>query len=412
MRPDLIASSTGVRSDKISPYLWILFSVCFIGNILGGTVSTIMSVYLPVVLRDIIGQVDEEQLNNAGAYINALYFAGWAIGGLTWGFVSDRIGRSRSLAMSIGMFGFFTIMTSLSSEWSAVMLWRFFSGFGVGGMLVINTTLLSEEWPESTRAIFIGILSIGFPVGIFSSGAINYIFSDWRQGFLLGIIPIITGFIAFWLLNESEIWKETSVNRMKNKISVNNGKYRKDLLFGSVIFGCMLIGLWAIFSWMPSWVQSILAGSDGQHERGLSMMMLGIGGLTGGFLSGWISNALGTRKAMLLCFAGCFLFSFLLFKGNSEFTLITLSEIALLSLMFGISQGLLSYYIPMLFPVQIRASATGFCFNTGRFFTAAAVFFVGTLVTTLGGFGNSLFTFSFVFLLGFIFLLFSKNITT
>ncbi len=202
MQPALNPASFRVRSDSISPYLWILFSVCFLGNILGGAVSTLMSVYLPVVLGDMIGRVDEEQLNNAGSYINALYFAGWAIGGLSWGFISDRIGRSRSLAMSIGMFGFFTIMTSLSSDWSAVMIWRFFSGFGVGGMLVINTTLLSEEWPESTRAIFIGILSIGFPVGIFSSGAINYIFSDWCQGFLLGIIPIITGFIAFWLLKE------------------------------------------------------------------------------------------------------------------------------------------------------------------------------------------------------------------
>jgi hypothetical protein len=79
--------------------------------------------------------------------------------------------------------------------------------------------------------------------------------------------------------------------------------------------------------------------------------------------------------------------------------------------MFGISQGLLSVYIPLLFPVSIRATATGLCFNVGRFFTAAAVFFVGVLVTTLGGYGNSLFTFSFVFLVGFLFLLFSKKTT-
>jgi hypothetical protein len=77
--------------------------------------------------------------------------------------------------------------------------------------------------------------------------------------------------------------------------------------------------------------------------------------------------------------------------------------------MFGISQGLLSVYIPLLFPVSIRASATGFCFNVGRFLTAAAVFFVGALVTTLGGYGNSLFTFCFVFVIGFFFLLFSKK---
>ena len=106
-------------------------------------------------------------------------------------------------------------------------------------------------------------------------------------------------------------------------------------------------------------------------------MLLGAGGLTGGFFSGWVSHALGTRKAMLICFSGCFILSFVLFKTNTVFSGITLAEIALLAFMFGISQGLLSVYIPLLFPVAIRATATGFCFNTGRIFTAAAVFFVG-----------------------------------
>jgi hypothetical protein len=82
----------------------------------------------------------------------------------------------------------------------------------------------------------------------------------------------------------------------------------------------------------------------------------------------------------------------------------------MLSFTFGISQGLLAVYIPLLFQVSIRAMATGFCFNIGRFFTAAVVFFVGALVITLGGYGNSLFTFSFVFLLGFFILLFSRKV--
>jgi hypothetical protein len=118
----------------------------------------------------------------------------------------------------------------------------------------------------------------------------------------------------------------------------------------------------------------------------------------------------GIRRAMLICFSGCFVLSFLLFKTNTTFSTITLVEIAVLSFMFGISQGSLSVYIPLLFPVPIRATATGFCFNVGRFFTAAAVFFVGALVTILGGYSNSLFTFSFVFLLGLIFLLFQKKL--
>jgi MFS family permease len=403
----IVAPSVPV--EKISGYHWVLFLICFFGNVLGGMSSTLMSVYLPVVVTDLLGTVDEGQLGFVSAYINALYFVGWAIGGLTWGLIGDRIGRAKSLALAVSMYGLFTLLKSFAPSWEIILVFQFFCGFGVGGVLVINTTLLSEVWPEKTKAIFIGIVSIGFPVGIFSSGVVNMLASGWRQGFMAGALPVFLGVISFWVLKESEKW--TTTRHQPKSDQTNLSEHKKDLVNGSIIFGSMLIGLWAIFSWLPTWVQSLLVNSDGQDERGLSMMLLGAGGLSGGFFSGWVANALGVRRAMMLCFSGCFILSFLLFKLNTSFSTITLIEIPLLSFTFGISQGLLSVYIPMLFPVAIRATSTGFCFNVGRFFTAAVVFFVGALVTTLGGYGNSLFAFSFVFLIGFLFLLFSKNST-
>src|SRR5205814_8800652 len=130
---------------------------------------------------------------------------------------------------------------------------------------------------------------------------------------------------------------------------------------------------------------------DAQKERGLSMMMLGMGGLTGGFLSGWLTNAIGAKKSMLLCFSVCAAVSLVLFKTNASFSPVIYAEIIVLALFFGASQGVLSVYIPDLFPVDIRGTATGFCFNTGRVLTAIAVLFVGVLVTELGGYSNSLF---------------------
>jgi hypothetical protein len=112
---------------------------------------------------------------------------------------------------------------------------------------------------------------------------------------------------------------------------------------------------------------------------------------------------------MIMCFTSCFILSALLFLGNHSFGVLTLVEIGLLSFTFGISQGLLAVYIPQLFPVAIRAMATGFCFNIGRFFTATSVFFVGALVNTLGGYGPSLFAFSFVFLIGLLFIVFTRK---
>jgi MFS family permease len=300
----------------------------------------------------------------------------------------------------------------MAADWSWVMVSRFFSGVGVGGVLVTTTIMVAEVWDHKNKAIALGILSITIPVGIFSAGIIDYFISDWRQAFYIGWIPILLALSSIQFLHESTQWEEgltTHNTNKKGKASVFNKDTRKELISGCVIFGTMLIGLWAVFAWLPTWVQSLTLHTDGQKERGISMMLFAVGGLTGGFISGWIANAIGLRKTMMVCFAGCFLMSCILFKLNTTITFITYAEMALIALFFGISQGVLNVYIPELFPTETRAASTGFCFNVGRLFTAIGVFFVGSLVTFLGGYGNTIFIFSFVFLAGFLTVYYSRD---
>lgn len=394
----------------ISKYHWLLFSICFLGTAFAGVVSTLMSVYLPDVVKEL--QVEQEELNNISAYINSIFLFGASAGGLLAGVISDKAGRKKAVIFSIACYSAFAVLTAFMNSWQLVIVCRFFSGVGLGAILVTATVLLTEEWPDSTKSIFLGILSIAIPVGIFSAGIIEYFVSSWRQAFLVQLIPLLLAAISVFLLRESVVWEEhqNRLNQTNSAIAtslfVSDGK---NLFIGSVIFGTMLIGLWAVFLWLPTWMHEISASDHAQKERGLSMMLLGIGGLTGGFISGWFVNYAGARKALLLCFAVCSIASFLLFKTNSTVSFALYAEIALIAFFFGISQGVLSVYIPALFPVQFRGTATGFCFNSGRILTAIAVLFVGMLVTTLGGIGNSLFTFSFVFLIGFIICFLSKR---
>ncbi|HVU55706.1 MAG TPA: MFS transporter, partial [Puia sp.] len=384
-----------------SPGLILLFTICFISSMFGGVVSTLMSVYLPVAVRDLLGNVTEDKLNDVGAFINAVFIFGWMFGGVVWGIVCDRVGRARAVILSTLCYGLFTVLTSLAPSWPLVTACRFLSGFGVGGVLVTTTIMVSESWTGKARAVALGILSISIPVGIFSAGLINYLVSGWRQAFLTGIVPLAAAGVALLFLKESEKWRTRAVQE-KTKTDFLSQPYRHNLWVGSLIFGTMLIGMWAIFSWLPTWVQSLSGSADAQHERGLSMMLMGGGGLAGGFISGWVAHAIGLRRTMLLCFSICFVMAFLLFKLNHSFSGAAYPEIAILAIFFGISQGALSAYIPELFPTAVCAAATGFCFNVGRLFTATAVFFVGALVTMLGGYSNTLFIFSFIFLMGFL----------
>jgi MFS family permease len=400
------------NKQTTSTNLVLLFIICFVGNMFGGVISTLMSVYLPTVVKELQGNKSDAQLNDISAFINSMFIFGWAAGGFLWGIIGDLTGRKTSLLLSIAGYALFTILTGQMNSWWGIVLCRFMSGFGMGGLLVLSFTLISEVWPEKSRAIFTGFLSISIPVGIFSAGLINYFVSSWRQAFMVGIIPLVIAIAGFWLTNESELWLSDHADKATLEKSTNHllhaGNIRA-LLVGSLIFGTMLIGLWAIFSWMPTWIQS-LSTTDADKEGGLSMMCLGMGGLTGGFLSGWVVNFMGLRRSLIMSFAVCAVLSFILFKTNSSFSAIIYAEIAILALFFGASQGILSLYIPLLFPTAIRASATGVCFNTGRLLTALAVLFVGVLVTALGGYGNSLFVFSLVFIIGLLAVLLIKNI--
>lgn len=404
--------SKRATAAKPGTRLILLFMLCFGSSMFGGAVSTLMSVYLPVVVSDLKGGGGHAGLNEIGAFINSVFIFGWAAGGFLWGLISDKIGRKVSLILAMASYGIFTVCTGLISGWWGIVTCRFMSGFGVGGDLVIAFTLLSEVWPERSKAIYTGILSIGFPVGIFSAGLVNYFVTSWRQGFFIGVIPVALAVAGWWIIRESDVWIEhkrsfyTADKPREGLFSVAN---KRALLTGSVVFGTMLIGLWAIFSWLPTWIQSLLA-TDAHRERGLSMMFMGMGGLIGGFLSGWLVNMAGLRRSLLTCFAVCTLLALLLFGTNHHFSVAIYIEIAILALFFGASQGILSVYIPMLFPTVIRASATGFCFNIGRIFTGTAVLLVGVLVTALGGYGNSLFIFSMVFVVGLAVVVFIRNI--
>ena len=141
-----------------------LFAVCFISSLFGGVVSTLMSVYLPVAVKDLLGEVSTERFNDVSAAINSVFIFGWMFGGITWGFLCDRIGRSRTVVLSTICFGLFTLLTGMVSSWFGVMVCRFMSGFGVGGVLVTTTILVSETWSGKKRAVALGILSISIPV--------------------------------------------------------------------------------------------------------------------------------------------------------------------------------------------------------------------------------------------------------
>lgn len=384
---------------------WSTFLVCVVSNIFAGLSATLVASYLPDTLGELVGAADAATLGRVGAYVGSVLLIGWALGGVAFGWVGDRFGRARAFRMALALFGGTMLATAWTPSWHVLVVYRFLTGAGIGGTMVVSAILVAEVWPTRTRAVALAMLGVAFPVGIVSSGLLNYALPDWRAAFLIGMFPLVLAILALKLVGDPATWTVARSARQTAPIRhfghLVGPENRKNLLIGAAVFGVMSVGLWAAFSWLPTWAQSIMApDADGQKERGLLMMILGTAGIVGTALSGFVSNAIGRRKTLIVAFTGCFIASFILFKTNTLFSSIVFAETALLALFFGLGQGVLMVYIPELFPTLVRSTGTGICFNAGRVVTATAVFFVGILVPVLGGYGNAVFAFAFMYLLG------------
>lgn len=390
----------------------------FCGTFSAGLVSTLMPAYLPEVVRDLLGTSEGFQLSYAGSYINSLYIVGWATGGILFGMAGDRFGRVRTLSASICIVAIFTIAVAWSPNWYLIVIFRFLAGAGAGAILVLTAVLIAEIWGDKVkgRAIALSILAVGFPIGIIGSGLVTHFITDWRTAFLTGFFPLIISALCYLTLREPGQWSQISETaqgkstQFKGSVSALLApENRTNFFVAATIFGCMLVGIWATFSWLPTWAQNLPQGSAGLQQSGNLVILLGMGGIIGSVFAGFLANGIGRRRSLMVAFGGAATAASILYLTNSEFTNIIYIQTTFLSLFFGISQAILTAYVPELFSTSVRSTATGICFNAGRYITATVVFFVGVLVPVLGGYGNSLLIFSLTYVIGFITVWFGKE---
>ncbi|MBC7893148.1 MAG: MFS transporter, partial [Sphingobacteriaceae bacterium] len=90
---------------------WPAFALCFAAYLLSGTVSTLLSVYLPQILPDFGAG------SSAGAVLNAAFLYGWVLGGFGFGVLADRLGRVRALAVATGLVGAATLLAVWTPRW-------------------------------------------------------------------------------------------------------------------------------------------------------------------------------------------------------------------------------------------------------------------------------------------------------
>lgn len=303
-------------------------------------------------------------------------------GGLLFGWMSDRFGRRASLALSIAAFSLGNAACGLAPGLGWLLVARAVAGLGIGGTWGGGQAMLGETFPPALRGRYGAIAQSGAPVG-FGLAAIlgSFVAPDlgWRTVFLIAALPALV-LLAWRHLPESDLWLEHRRRLRDGSLAEQELRRARRPVLAQLVAGDMvglfsrafiLTGLnmsayWFAVVWLPRYLQ---------RERGLSIFGSGwwtltfiAGSLTGYLTFGWVSDAIGRRRAFTLYCA-------VTAAGLAMVTLFWDAFAGLpqlgLACMFvaGVGTGTWSCYGPYfseLFPTRVRGSAMSVIMNVTR----------------------------------------------
>ena len=385
----------------------VLYIIAYLATVSAGVAASMFSAYLPEIVSDLTGMADRETIAGVGSTAGASFLFGWAVGAIFLGALGDRAGRRMALFISVMVTTIGIVATAWSPTVLALIVIRFITGAGAGSVLLLAAVMVSEAWAKEGRARVVGILANAFPVGLIVSGVIGGFIDDWRIAYITGGSTALLGVGILVFVPESEWWQKSEDHHREREIAreqVLDSPFRKDLWMGIILFGSMLVGLWAVFVWMPTWVGSLGDPAQAQNNRSWTTLALGLGSVVGGFLSGPLADRFGRRPAAAIGYIGCAAITVATFVPDVGINYL-FGAAFILSLFIGLNQGVLVSYVPELFPTLIRGVATAICFNVGRLVTTAGVVAAGFLITWLGGYDHAILAFGIAYIVGLVSLL-------
>ncbi len=105
-----------------------------------------------------------------GGYATSIFVLGWAVGGLFFGSIGDRIGRAKTLTLTVLIYSICTGLSAFATDFTQFALYRFITGLGVGGVFGLAVALVADSLPEQARSKALGTLQAMSAVGNITAG--------------------------------------------------------------------------------------------------------------------------------------------------------------------------------------------------------------------------------------------------
>jgi MFS family permease len=352
--------------------------------------------------------------------LTSLLLLGWAAGGILFGAIADRIGRTRTLLITIVVYALGTASCAFAPNIWVLIVCRLFTSLGIGGEWAAGATMVAEVVPEKSRIEAGAILYTSAPIGLLLATFLNFQVAgtllksspetSWRYVFLFGLLPALAAFVVRFLIKEPERWEQSDQSKPPKFSELFSPENRPLTISGLLMAMTALLTWWSCNAFIPvvasglaqveATTRNLVAGDkQGLIEswKAIASNSFNLGGLVGTLFTIPAAKYLG-RRAM---FATYFVLSSLAVLATFGLDLPPVTRLYLYFpiglTVFGIF-GSFTYYLPELFPTRLRATGSGFCYNFGRVIAAGGPFLVGSIASQ----GNLQLALNTLFYVGFI----------
>jgi MFS family permease len=349
--------------------------------------------------------------------MTSLLLLGWAAGGVLFGMVADRIGRTRTLLLTMTLYALGTAACAAAPNIWVLALFRLVASLGIGGEWAAGASMVAEVVPEEKRVEAGALLYTAAPLGLFLATFVNHQVAavwlasepetSWRIVFLFGLIPAVVAFVVRLFVKEPERWRAVKERAAPARL---RDLFAPDVigitLRGTLMAIIALIAWWSSNAFIPTISSGLAqtAAAAGGLDRAATLALVeswkttattwfNLGGLLGTLLTIPIAKHMGRRPMFAIYFAASAAALYATF-GLEWPPEVRLHLCFLVGLsVFGIF-GSFTFYLPELFGTRLRGTGSGFCYNIGRVFASAGPFIVGAVAA--GGVGHAMVAISYV----------------
>ncbi len=349
----------------------------------------------------------------------SIFVAGWALGGLIFGSVGDRIGRAKTLALTVLIYSLFTGLSSFAQNFTQFALLRALTGLGVGGVFGLAVALIADALPEHARPRALGLLQALSAVGNVTAGLCAMSLAgvkpseSWKYLFWIGSAPAFLCIFIMFRLKEPEKWVQAKAaaaagtgGAMGSYASLfGEERWRRPAIFGMILCVAGVVGLWGVGFFSNSLVgpaiekavtPEIRTQMAGQSPEAIaasineakqwwsaaSLIVQNIGAFFGMILFSKCAHRFGRKPMFAIGFVCAFAATWFFYRSFNT------REDIWMSAVMGFFQLALfagfAIYLPELFPTRLRSTGTSFCYNVGRFLAATGPLTLGKLQAFLG----------------------------